>query len=280
MSDFRDEFTPNEAKMTRELRDVLDSAVRDEPPLFLDPAQIVAAGEIRTWRRRLGASVVLTALAAVAVIATAIPLAARHGSGSHPADATSKATHTPVPVPASPAPSGPAPPRTTYPNLASPVPADPRIAAQLTDVLRKLLPLQDSRFRPAPMGTKAMVFVVTDGTYQAGGDIVDKLGYGHLFVSIGSNDQLPFGCDTRDPGCFSTTGPYGAAVTIHTSVQSAGGHDWMVIADRADGVEVTVQVSDYTLAAAAKGSAPSQRDVPPLTVSQMIELATAPALRP
>jgi hypothetical protein len=277
MSDFRDEFVPNDAKMTRELRDILDSAVRDEPPLFLDPAQIVAAGEIRSWRRRLGASMVLTVLAAVAVVATAIPLAARHGSRSHPADATAKATQAPVPAP--PSPSGPVPARTAYPYSTSELPADPRTAAQLTNVLQKLLPLKDSRFRPAPAGTKAMVFVVTDGSYRAGGDVVDRLGYGHLFVSIESSNQLPVGCDVRDPGCFSTAGPYGATVTIHTSVQTAGGHDWMVIANRADGLEVTVQVTDYTMAAAEKGSPPSQRDAPPLTVPQMIELATAPALR-
>ncbi|MFL6075376.1 MAG: hypothetical protein ACJ73S_18455 [Mycobacteriales bacterium] len=282
VSDFRDDFPPpNEAKVTRELRDILDSAVRDEPPLFLDPAQIVAAGEIRCWRRRLGASVVLTVLAAVALVATAVPLAARHGSRSHAVGATDRATSTPVP--ATPAPSLSEPdPGMKIPATASPLPADPQVATHLTSVLYRIMPLRVGHLRPAPPGTKPMAFIITDGAYIASADVVDQLGYGHVLVRInaGGYRSILFGCGEQDPECFTQAGPNGAEVTIRASVQPAGGHDWMVTADRVDGVEVTVEVYDYTMAAAEKGSAPSQRDAPPLTVTQMVALATDPALAP
>jgi hypothetical protein len=276
MSDFRDEFAPDETKMTRELRDILDSAVRDEPPLFLDPAQIVAAGEIRSWRRRLGASVVLTALAAIAVVATAIPFAARHGSRSHPAGAASEATHAPASQAPSTSTSPPMP--ATSPRRGTLLPADPKLAGQLTAVLIKVLPLKIGHFRPAPPGTAPLVFTITDGVYEASGDVVDQLGYGHVAVTVSAGSQAMYDCETQGLSCYRQPGPNGAELTIRTSVAKAGGHDWMVVADRMDGTEVTVQVSDHTWAAGAMGSPPSQRDLPPLTMPQMIDLATSPAL--
>jgi hypothetical protein len=290
----------------RGLRQLLDSAVADEPPLTLDAGRVVAAGERRLVRHKLAYAGTAVAVAAV-LGAGALALPGR-GNGDanrstlHPATQTSP-TPTPTATPTAPS-QTPAPPDTSgWPTTNVPEfrdagdPAQVAIAARLTTALRKSFPKGITATPAGSPDLPALTFRVSQGGFKAFADLRDGGGKGNIFIyvmDLPSVELVEEACGaappTQSPGqtrgigsgrCVA--GPGRSVLELSGEGKAGEAQSWSLTAYRRDGVQVMVTVTNYTEKdnPPAKNSSPKpQRATRPLTEQAMIALATNPALKP
>jgi hypothetical protein len=256
--------------------------VADGPPMGLTSSAVIAAGRrSRRQRRLLGAACALVAAVTVTSAAFAwLPA----GGGTAPPATSPAATCADLEVP-SPSPPGAGP----SPARADPDPAALAAARQvscyLRDVLPALLPNATFAANPARPGTAALV-AVPGG--MGGGDlevtatalVSDQAGTGLVIVAVSRQAaptaaQVDETCTAPTAKAQCRTGANGEHIEIYDAgVDPNGAH----------GITVYVYSGHTFILAGARNTgetqdSPPSRPEPPLTVDQLITVATAPAVK-
>jgi hypothetical protein len=268
----------NDTDMTQALR----AHVADGPPMRITSDGVIAAGRRSRHRRWLASAGGAAGLAAVVVV-TAMAFTARTGPSGHtvggPPPLTTCASLQPSPVPA--------PTQSAVPARATMDPgaesAAPRVSCYLLSAVPALMPGFTFTPNPARRGTSALV-AVPGG--MGGGDLevtatslaTDASGTGLLIVSVSRATESPADedhCTGPHAKAQCRTGPNGERIEIYDfGAEPDGTHN------------ITVYVysgQTFILAGASNAgetqNAPRTRPSPPLSVDELITLATAPELK-
>jgi hypothetical protein len=241
--------------------------------------EVIAAGRRSRHRRRLLSAAGLLAAVVAVTTAAVVP---RLGPSGHavgaPPPLTTCASLRPSPTPAS-TPSGEPARATMDPGAEE---AATRVSCYLLTAVPALMRGFTFAPNPARPGTSALV-AIPGG--MGGGDLevtatalaTDAAGTGLLIVSVSRATEAPDEAHCTGPNAKAQcrTGPNGERIEVY---------DFGVATDGTHGITIYVYSGHTFILAGAHNSgetqtAPRSRPAPPLSVDELIALATAPELK-
>lgn len=263
-----------------DVKRLLGAAFGPEPPLMLDRAELLRAGQRRVRRRRIAAS----GGVAASVVAVVVGVVALTGLGrgevdqAAPVSTTGSAipTTTDAPTVSDGAPAGPQLPLTTKPGAIPPT--SDEHAAALAGVLIKsgVVPPPGLRVLTLPSDSRPLSVEHYAGAYHVSVDVSDGKRQGNLSLEIGYATP-----DTALPGCqkgasCELVAESGIPMLATTEKQDATLVVYYVWAVRPDGTQV--QVSSSNAAKRAVRTDPAARADPPVDPRILRVIAALPGL--
>lgn len=214
--------------MDRDLKALLDTAVRVEPSLRIDAAAVLADGRRRLRRRRLF-TVGGVALSVIAVAVSAVFMATRHAD-----------------------------------RIAAQSPRERQLSA--TFLLADHLPNGMTASGPNR-------FVRTENAYELHAELTDQLGTATLDIGVTLPRPWTAGCEQyhRVFWCGVFLLPDGSRLVAYQSEDPPGMFEFLVVGQVGDHI-VSVRLS--TRGTDGRPTRPK----PPLTIDQLIGIASSPAL--
>ncbi|MFD1148695.1 hypothetical protein [Saccharothrix hoggarensis] len=278
-----------------DIKQTLATAFEDEPPLTIDRAAILRSGRRKAiFRRGCTGAAVLATVAAVCVpamlgsgggggvaqvgaggssttapVGSSAPASSTAATGSTPSSATGGPSTTGVTTP---------PDRTSFQPEPPPKPTSPRRAAELTSLLASsgVIPADARSARYADYPAGPWEFAADAAGYEAIADVTTAAGRGRVMVNLGGGEG-----PRCDPGLNT------AKSTCELKV--VDGQPVVVLAQTSDDlhpvtlVSASLRKADGTVVEVSAMNGNVEKTGltgpnPPLTVEQLVKIATLPGL--
>jgi hypothetical protein len=255
-------------------RNLMITAVSDDagsPPV--DVKAVLSKGR---WRRRRHRAAVMLAVACAVVAVVIATWAGRQLAMAPSQVPASPPTSTSTLVVYRPPP---------WEVTRSGVPKYDMVAARLTDAAHQIPVLSHGATltrSPWAPGLPPLTFEIIGGAYEARASIKTDRGQGWIDIRLfdADKDSMKGMCGEPyvepGPGCSEKLLPDGSTVLTGENFVTdvtRGVHGWSAVVNKPDGTRIFVTVSN-----AYDGQSPAEGAQAPLTVEQLIEIATAPGL--